>query len=44
MKNEPRITEGSGNVYADLGLPHPELALAKAQLAIRIKVGIEQRG
>jgi len=26
------VTPGSGNVFADLGLPHPEEALAKAQL------------
>ena len=39
----PRITEGSGNIYADLGLPNPEVALAKAELALRIKAGIEQR-
>jgi predicted XRE-type DNA-binding protein len=43
MKNEPRITEGSGNVYADLGLPDPEVALAKAELALRIKASIEQQ-
>jgi predicted XRE-type DNA-binding protein len=43
MKNEPRITEGSGNVYADLGLPDPDVALAKANLAIRIKQSIEQQ-
>ena len=42
MKNEPRITEGSGNVYADLGLPDPEVALAKAELALRIKASIKQ--
>ena len=43
MNSEPRITEGSGNVYADLGLPDPEVALAKAELALRIKAVIEQR-
>jgi predicted XRE-type DNA-binding protein len=30
------IESSSGNVYADLGLPHPEEALAKAELVIRI--------
>ena len=43
MKNEPRITEGSGNVYADLRLPDPEVALAKAELALRIKASIKQQ-
>ena len=43
MRNKRRITEGSGNVYADLGLPDPEVALAKANLALRIKVSIEQQ-
>jgi len=28
---------GSGNVFADLGLPEPTLALAKAQLVQRIR-------
>jgi len=38
------VTEGSGNVFADLGLPHPEQRLAKARLAGRILDGIEARG
>jgi predicted XRE-type DNA-binding protein len=29
-------TESSGNVFADLGLPHPEEALAKAEIASKI--------
>jgi predicted XRE-type DNA-binding protein len=33
----------SGNVFADLGLPEPEKALAKAHLAHRISAIIEQR-
>ncbi len=32
---------GSGNVFADLGVPHPEEALAKAQLARAICLLIE---
>src|SRR5207248_1999044 len=36
--DEPvQIEAGSGNVFADLGLPNPELALAKAQLVQRIR-------
>src|SRR5947209_3331630 len=29
-------TESSGNVFADLGLPNPEEALAKAEIAMKI--------
>lgn len=36
------ITEGSGNVFADLGHPDPELALLKAKLAFRIEQAIKQ--
>ncbi len=32
-----RVEQGSGNVFADLGLPHPDLALAKAELVQRIR-------
>lgn len=32
-----RIDEGSGNVFADLGLPDADIRLAKAQLARAIK-------
>ena len=34
----------SGNVFADLGLPNPEEALAKAELAQKIIVLIRKRG
>lgn len=34
----------SGNVFADLGLPNPEEALAKAELAHKITVLIRERG
>ena len=37
-------TIGSGNVFADLGLPNPEEALAKAELAQKIIVLIRKRG
>lgn len=41
-KREARITvtESSGNVFADLGLPEPEEELAKAQLASHIRRAI----
>jgi predicted XRE-type DNA-binding protein len=38
------ITHGSGNVFADIGIPEPEEALAKARLADLIGEAIEQRG
>jgi hypothetical protein len=31
------VTRGSGNVFADLGLPNAEERLAKAQLAYAIR-------
>ena len=34
---------GSGNVFADLGFPQPEIALAKAKLVQRIRDVIDQR-
>jgi predicted XRE-type DNA-binding protein len=34
----------SGNVFADLGLPNPEEALAKAALAHKISVLVSNRG
>ena len=38
------VTRGSGNVFADLGLPNPEERLAKAQLAYAISQAIKERG
>ena len=35
-KGVARVTEGSGNVFADLGLPNPEQELLKAQLTLQI--------
>jgi len=35
-KRVPRVTEGSGNIFADLGLPNPEQELLKAQLTLQI--------
>lgn len=40
----PRRSEPScGNVFADLGLPHPDLALAKAELVQRLRDLINER-
>lgn len=42
--DEPvEVDRGSGNVFADLGIPKPELALAKAKLVQRIRSLIEER-
>src|SRR2546423_15671255 len=38
-----RVERGSGNVFADLGLPNPDLALAKAELVQRIRDVIAAR-
>ncbi len=35
-KARAKVEAGSGNVFVDLGLPQPELALAKAELVRRI--------
>jgi len=38
------MEESSGNVFADLGLPHPEQELLKAKLTLQIYGLIKQRG
>jgi predicted XRE-type DNA-binding protein len=43
MTRAIEVEEGSGNVFADLGLPNPEERLAKAGLAIRIAGVIRAR-
>jgi predicted XRE-type DNA-binding protein len=44
-EEEPtRFERGSGNVFADLGLPNADEALAKAGLAQAIAETIERRG
>jgi len=42
-KRELDYTVRSGNVFPDLGLPNPEEALAKAELANKISVLIQER-
>ena len=47
MRKKPKYIEhevSSGNVFADLGVPHAEEALAKAQLARAICLLIEKEG
>ena len=41
-KKNNNVTEGSGNVFADMGVAEPEQALAKAKLAAKIAIAIEQ--
>lgn len=36
MSKRVRVEKGSGNVFADIGIPNPEEALAKAEIARRI--------
>jgi predicted XRE-type DNA-binding protein len=43
MVERIKVEVGSGNVFADLGLPNPEEHLAKAELASRIDAAIRQR-
>ena len=43
-KRERDYIVGSGNVFADLGLPNPEEALAKAELAHKIAELIRAKG
>lgn len=39
-----QVTKGSGNVFADIGLPNPEEALAKAEIARQVNRALAQRG
>jgi predicted XRE-type DNA-binding protein len=39
-----RVTVGSGNVFADLGLPNPEQELLKAQLTLQIYAILKDSG
>lgn len=39
-----RVTKGSGNVFADLGLPNPEQELLKARLTLEIYRIVKERG
>ena len=43
MNKKIAVEEGSGNVFADIGLPDPEERLAKADLAVRISEAIRAR-
>ena len=43
-KRKVRVEEGSGNVFADLGLPNPEQELLKARLTLQIHKIVKARG
>ena len=43
-KRPIRVEKSSGNVFADLGLPHPEQALLKAKLTLEIYRLVKKRG
>ena len=42
-KSKVRVTEGSGNVFADLGFPNPEREQLKAHLTLQIYRLIKER-
>jgi len=39
-----KVEEGSGNVFSDIGLPNPEEALAKAEIARQVNRILTERG
>ena len=43
-KRKMRVEEGSGNIFADLGLPNPEQELLKARLTLQIYKIVKARG
>jgi predicted XRE-type DNA-binding protein len=43
-KKPVKAARSKGNVFADLGLPHPEQELLKARLALQIYRLIKERG
>jgi predicted XRE-type DNA-binding protein len=43
-KTHQRVTEGGGNVFADLGLPNAEQELLKAQLTLQIHTVLKASG
>src|SRR5437879_8372108 len=43
-KKSIRVERSSGNVFADLGLPHPEQELLKAKLTLQIYRLVKRRG
>ena len=44
MHRRIQVEEGSGNVFADIGLPNPEEALAKAEIARQVNQSLAKLG
>ena len=44
MRAKVKVHRGSGNVFADIGVTHPERVLARAQIMSRIAEIIKERG
>ncbi len=44
MSRHEKIHRGSGNVFADVGVSHPERILARAQVMFRIAEILKERG
>jgi len=44
MPRKIRVENGSGNVFADIGLPNPEEALTKAEIGRQVNRVITDRG
>lgn len=44
QKNQPPVEASSGNVFSDLGLPHPDQEQLKAHLTLQIYRTIKERG
>lgn len=43
MSPEDKVHRGSGNVFADIGVTHPERVLARAQVMFRISEILQER-
>ncbi|MBW3622653.1 MAG: helix-turn-helix domain-containing protein [Armatimonadetes bacterium] len=44
MSSEEAVIRGTGNVFADLGLPDPEEHLLKAEIVVNLQALLQQRG
>ena len=44
MNTKEKVHKGSGNVFEDIGLPHSERVMARAQIMFRIAEIIKERG
>jgi len=44
LKHMEKITKSNGNIFADIGLVHPDRLLARAQVMARVAQIIKERG